>query len=121
MSPHAGFVGFFGTPAGGGAIIKMKNKLNMVLKTNFLCDHLDRCALEFCFYLQGYGSIHWHAHAGWLVASLQGPQLLHAVPQHLIGCNEHDADDKGHGKSTDETLPHTRLTVLLRGVNWKGK
>lgn len=44
-------------------------------------------------------------------------RLLHAIPQHLIGCDEHDADDEGHGERTDEALPHTRLTVLLGRVN----
>lgn len=56
---------------------------------------------------------HCHAHAG-----SQWAGLLHAVPQHLIGCDEHDADDEGHGESADEALPHAGLTVLLRGVNW---
>lgn len=45
--------------------------------------------------------------------------LLHAVPQHLIGRNEHNADDEGHGKGADEALPYARLTVLLWRVNWK--
>lgn len=48
-------------------------------------------------------------------------RLLHAVSQHLIGCDEHDADDEGHGESADETLPHARLTVLLRRVDWNEK
>lgn len=39
--------------------------------------------------------------------------LLHAVPQHLIGRDEHDADNEGHGEGTDQTLPHARLSVLL--------
>lgn len=56
---------------------------------------------------------HWHAHAGWLVSSSQWAQLLHAIPQHLIGCDEHDADNECHGKGADEALPHARLTVLL--------
>ncbi len=46
----------------------------------------------------------------------QGSQwagLLHTIPQHLIGCDEHDADDEGHCKSADEALAETRLVILL--------
>lgn len=39
--------------------------------------------------------------------------LLQAVPQHLIGRDEHDADDEGHGEGADQTLPHARLPVLI--------
>jgi len=39
---------------------------------------------------------------------------LHAVPQHLIGRDEHDADDEGHGEGADEALPHAGLPVLGR-------
>lgn len=39
--------------------------------------------------------------------------LLHAVPQHLIGRDEHDADDEGHSESTDEALANARLPVVL--------
>lgn len=53
-----------------------------------------------------------HMQAG-LFPRSQWVQLLHAVPQHLIGRDEHDADNECHGKSADETLPHARLTVLL--------
>lgn len=57
-----------------------------------------------------------HMQAG-LFPAHSGGRLLHAVPQHLIGRDEHDADDECHGEGADEALPHTRLTVLLRGVN----
>lgn len=54
--------------------------------------------------------------AGWRPASQRAP-LLHAVPQHLIGGDEHDADDERHGEGADEALPHARLPVLLGGVD----
>lgn len=53
-----------------------------------------------------------HMQAG-LVSRSHREQLLHAVPQHLIGGDEHDADDERHGEGADEALPHARLTVLL--------
>lgn len=43
--------------------------------------------------------------------------LLHAVAQHLIGRDEHDADDEGHGESAYQALAHTRLSILLFGMN----
>lgn len=58
---------------------------------------------------------------GMLMQLVKPQQLLHAVPQHLIGCDEHDTNDERHGKRTDEALPHTCLTVLFRWVNWKTK
>lgn len=39
--------------------------------------------------------------------------LLHATSQHLIGCNEHDADDESNGKGAYEALAHTSLLDLL--------
>ncbi len=43
--------------------------------------------------------------------------LLHAVAQHLIGRDEHDADDEGHGERAYQALAHTRLPILLFGMN----
>lgn len=54
-----------------------------------------------------------HMQAGLFPPHSQWAPLLHAVPQHLIGCDEHDADDECHGEGADEALPHARLTVLL--------
>lgn len=42
------------------------------------------------------------------------PPLFHAAPQHLIGCNKHDADDESDGKSAYQALAHARLLDLLR-------
>lgn len=86
--------------------------LKTILKTDFV-DYFERCSLQFFSNQQGHDLTHWHAHAGWLVSSSQWAQLLHAIPQHLIGCDEHDTDDECHGKGADEALPHARLTVLL--------
>lgn len=38
---------------------------------------------------------------------------LHAVPQHLIGCDEHNADDERHSEGADQAFPDARLPVLL--------
>lgn len=43
--------------------------------------------------------------------------LLHAVPQHLIGRDEHDTDDESHGEGADQAFPDARLTVLLLGMD----
>lgn len=40
-------------------------------------------------------------------------KLLHATPKNLIGRNQHDAYNKGHGKCTYKALPYTGLPVLL--------
>lgn len=42
--------------------------------------------------------------------------LFHATAQHLIGCNEHDADDEGDGEGADQALAHTCLADLLVGT-----
>lgn len=39
--------------------------------------------------------------------------LLHATSQHLIGCNEHDADDESNCKGAYEALAHTGLLDML--------
>lgn len=44
---------------------------------------------------------------------------LHAVPQHLIGCDKHDTDDESHGEGADQALPDTCLPILLLRMNWK--
>ena len=43
--------------------------------------------------------------------------LLHAVPQHLIGCDEHDTDDERHREGADQAFPDARLPVLLFGMD----
>lgn len=50
-------------------------------------------------------------------SSSRGVFSLHAVAQHLIGGDEHDADDEGHGEGADETFPHARLPVLFLGMH----
>lgn len=51
--------------------------------------------------------------------------LLHAVSQHLIGCNKHDTDDESHGEGADQAFPDTCLPILLLrvdcGTRRKGK
>lgn len=39
--------------------------------------------------------------------------LFHATPQHLIGCNKHNADDESNCKSAYQTLANTSLLDLL--------
>lgn len=58
----------------------------------------------------------------------QGPQqrggwrlLLHAAPQDLVGRNQHDAYDEGHGEGADEALPDAGLSVLFLGMHWGWK
>lgn len=55
------------------------------------------------------------------------PLLFHATSQHLIGRDEHDADDESNRKSAYQALANTRLLDLLcragtcgRG-EWEGK
>lgn len=49
------------------------------------------------------------------VKSMRTGQLLfHAAPQHLIGRDEHNADDEGNGEGADQALAHARLLYLLR-------
>ena len=43
-------------------------------------------------------------------------RLFHAAAQHLVGRDEHDADDEGDGEGADEALPHARLADLLVGA-----
>lgn len=43
------------------------------------------------------------------------PRLLfHATSQHLISCNEHDADDERNGERAYQAFAHTSLLDLLR-------
>lgn len=44
--------------------------------------------------------------------------LLHAATQHLVGGDEHHADDEGDGEGADEALPHAGLPDLLAGAGW---
>lgn len=106
MTPHAGFY-----QTSGGEVPHTQN--HFFFKMDFVADYFERYSLQFFSYQQGHDLTHWHAHAGWLVPRSHWAQLLHAVPQHLIGCDEHDTDDERHGKGADEALPHTRLTVLF--------
>lgn len=76
-------------------------------------DFVEGCFCSSFLYKQGYDLTHWHAHAGWRIPRSQCVWLFHAVPQHLIGGDEHDADDEGHGEGADEALPYTRLSILL--------
>lgn len=41
------------------------------------------------------------------------PALFHATAEHLIGGDEHDADDESNGEGADQTLPDARLFHLL--------
>lgn len=43
-------------------------------------------------------------------------RLFHATAQHLIGRDEHDADDEGDGEGANQTLAHARLADLLVGA-----
>lgn len=43
-------------------------------------------------------------------------RLLHAAAQHLVGRDEHDADDEGDGEGADQTLAHACLAYLLVGA-----
>lgn len=50
------------------------------------------------------------------------PQLLfHATSQHLISCDEHDADDESNGKGAYQAFAHTSLLDLLRRAGAWGK
>jgi len=68
-----------------------------------------------CLFVSFNISIDRHAHAG--SAPLTVVSLLHAVAQHLIGRDEHDADDEGHGESAYQALAHARLSILLFRMN----
>lgn len=50
-------------------------------------------------------------------AQLLGRRLLHAAPEDLVGRDQHDAYDEGHGEGADEALPDTGLSVLLLGMH----
>ena len=39
--------------------------------------------------------------------------LLHTSSQHLIGRNEHDADDERNGEGTNQAFPHAGVLHLL--------
>ena len=39
--------------------------------------------------------------------------LLHTSSQHLIGRNEHDADDECNGEGTNQAFPHAGVLHLL--------
>lgn len=43
-------------------------------------------------------------------------RLFHAAAQHLVGRDEHDANDEGDGKGANQTLAHARLADLLVGA-----
>ena len=52
--------------------------------------------------------------------------LLHAAPQHLIGCDKHDADDESNGKGANQALANTSLLDGRAGTwepkqRWEGK
>lgn len=47
-----------------------------------------------------------------------GTPLLHPAAQHLVGGDEHHADDEGDGEGADEALPHAGLADLLAGAGW---
>lgn len=47
-----------------------------------------------------------------------GRLLLHAAPQDLVGCDQHDAYDKGHGKGAYEALADAGLPVLFLRMDW---
>ncbi len=47
--------------------------------------------------------------------------LFHATPQHLIGCDEHDADDESNGEGAYQALAHTSLLDLLRRAGTWGQ
>lgn len=49
-----------------------------------------------------------------------GGPLLHAAPQDLVGRDQHDAYDEGHGEGADEALADAGLSVLLLGMHWGG-
>lgn len=46
-----------------------------------------------------------------------GAMLLHAAPQDLVGRDQHDAYDEGHGEGADEALPDAGLSVLFLGMH----
>lgn len=50
---------------------------------------------------------------GWWKAAI----LLHAAPQDLVGCDQHDAYDEGHGKGAYEALADAGLSVLFLRMN----
>lgn len=50
-----------------------------------------------------------------------GRLLLHAAPQDLVGCDQHDAYDEGHGKGAYEALADAGLSVLFLRMNWVGR
>lgn len=68
----------------------------------------------FCVQAEGNDFSDGHAHAGSAHTPLLTVSLLfHSIAQHLIGRNKHNTDDEGHGKGADQTLAHTRLSILL--------
>lgn len=83
-----------------------------------LCD----CPSGFVFEAWTQQSFTWTAASGWS-SRLETPQLLfHAASQHLIGRDEHDADDESDGESAYQTLAHARLLDLLcRAWAWGEK
>ena len=60
-----------------------------------------------------------HAHAQGAGTQQRGGWrlLLHAAPQDLVGRNQHDAYDEGHGEGADEALPDAGLSVLFLGMH----
>lgn len=53
-------------------------------------------------------------------SQLAGAALLHAAAEDLVGRDQHDADDEGHGEGADEALADAGLSVLFLGVHWGG-
>lgn len=45
-----------------------------------------------------------------------GGRLLHPSAEHLIGSDEHDADDERDGEGTNQAFTHARVFLLLRGA-----
>lgn len=74
------------------------------------------CCIHFCLFFLSFISQSFICKAAFRWWSrLKMPQLLfHATPQHLIGCNEHDADDESNGEGAYQALAHTSLLDLLR-------
>lgn len=58
--------------------------------------------------------VSWRHHGG-----CRGLQLLHAAPQDLVGSDQHDAYDEGHGEGADEALPDAGLSVLFLRMHWR--
>lgn len=96
-------------------------KHSTVLMTRCLVSLVWRMQVEGFFRVQAEGNdvSDGHAHAGSAHTPLLTVALLfHSITQHLISRNKHNADDESHGKGADQALAHTRLSVLLRWMDW---